>query len=115
VTLMLDVTLNALLIPRFGLTGAAAATTIALAAGATVAAIHVRSTLGAAPPVPTLVRITIGGAIVGSLSMLWPLTGIAMLVKCLALLGVFGLSLLALGEIRLREIPFARGSFSSRE
>ena len=111
VTLALDVALNAALIPRYGLAGAAAATTTALAAGAILAAIHARSTLRAPFPLATLLRVAAAGAVVTAASSLWPVAGPIVLVKGGVLTALFGAVLLLLREVGREDLARVREVF----
>ncbi len=97
-TLGAHFTLNTLIIPRFGLTGAAAATALALAIGAVMAGTYAARALGASFPAGTLLRAGLAAAALAALSPLWPATGIAVLVKCAGLALVFVMVLAALRE-----------------
>ena len=111
VTLVLDVALNAALIPRHGLAGAAAATTASLAAGAILAAAYARSALGARFPMATLVRVILAGAAVTAGSSLWPVSGPIVLVKGGVLTAIFGAVLVVLGEIGRDDVKRVRAVF----
>jgi O-antigen/teichoic acid export membrane protein len=95
VTLVIDIALNTLLIPPYGLTGAAAATALAVAAGTILAAVHVNRTLGAVFPLATLGRTLLAGLLVAGASTTWEAAGLLVIVKC-ALLGLLFLGLLVL-------------------
>jgi stage V sporulation protein B len=63
-TLTTSVALNALLIPRMGIAGAALGTTAAMAAGAAVGGVYLFAKFGALMPLKSAVRITLCAAIV---------------------------------------------------
>lgn len=107
-TLVLDVLLNVFLIPRFGLLGAAAATTTALSAGAILAAAHARSTLGVPFPFATLARVALAGAAVAGASHLWPVSGPIVLVKGGALTALFAGVLVLLREVGREDLERLR-------
>ncbi len=102
VTLVIDVILNSLLIPPYGLIGAAGATALALAAGALLAAVHVRRTLAVTFPVATLGRVLLAGALIAGVSTRWDVAGLLVLLKCAAL-GVLFLGFLVLFRELTRE------------
>jgi len=111
VTLLLDVALNAALIPRHGIAGAAAATSVALAIGAIASAVFVRSTLGVSFPVATLARVAIAGAAITEASSLWPVTGLIVLVKVGVLTALFGAALVLLREVGRDDLERVRAMF----
>ena len=111
VTLLLDVALNAALIPRHGIAGAAVATSAALAIGAIASAVFVRSTLGVSFPAATLARVAIAGAAITAASSLWPVTGLIVLVKGGVLTALFGAALLLLREVGREDLDHLRAIF----
>jgi O-antigen/teichoic acid export membrane protein len=102
-TLVLDVALNALLIPRYGLSGAAAGTSIALAIGATLAGIGARRWLGAGFPAVTAVRVLTAAGMTAAASASWSAAGAAALAECALLAALFAAILIASGEVSRRE------------
>jgi O-antigen/teichoic acid export membrane protein len=111
VTLAVDVALNALLIPRHGLLGAAAATCGALAIGAVLSAVVIRSILHASLPLTTLARVAIAAAATAAASSLWPVTGPVVLIKGGILTALFGGALLVLREIGREDFDRFRAIF----
>ena len=89
VTLIIDVILNSLLIPPYGLVGAASATALALTAGALLAAFHVRRTLRVEFPLATLGRVLIAGVLIAGVSTRWDAVGVLVLLKCAGLGALF--------------------------
>jgi O-antigen/teichoic acid export membrane protein len=111
VTLTLDVALNALLIPRFGLVGAASATSGALVIGAIVSTAVVRSILGVCFPFVTLARVAIAAAATAAASSFWPVTGPIVLVKGGVLTALFGAVLVLLREVGRDDLDRLRAIF----
>ena len=98
-TLAVSATLNVALIPRFGLAGAAAATSIAMAGGAVASAVVVWSRFGATAPPLSAARIAVAAGAVYAASLVVPMRGLAIAAE-FAAFGVVYLVLLAL----MREI-----------
>jgi len=120
-TLALDAALNAAFIPRWGMTGAAFATTSAMIVGAIGCAAYVRARFGASVPAATVARVAIAGAVVYTASILVPIGEIvanrggaplmakAAVVAQFAVLGVVYVGLLfALREVGSDEVRMAR-------
>jgi O-antigen/teichoic acid export membrane protein len=120
-TLALDAGLNAAFIPRWGMAGAALATTIAMTAGAVGCSVYVRARFGASARLATLLRVAIAAGVVYALSLVAPVGEIvagqgfaplvakAAVVVQFAVLGVVYIALLfALREIGGDEVRMAR-------
>jgi stage V sporulation protein B len=120
-TLAVDFGLNATFIPRWGLGGAAVATTLAMTAGAVGCAVYVRARYGATVPWATLLRVGIATAVVYAASLVLPAGEIAAregfgplvskvaVVAQFAVLGLVYLGLLfATREIGAEEARMAR-------
>jgi O-antigen/teichoic acid export membrane protein len=103
-TVAVDFALNTLLIPRYGLLGAASATAVALALGALLAGLYTRRLLGRAFPFATLFRVTLCAGVLAGISPYWPASGLAALAKCLALAFLYVALLLALREFDRRDL-----------
>lgn len=96
--------LNWLLIPRFGLEGAATASLITFAAGTLIAAFLVYHHIGAAPPLWTCLRCVAAGAIVYTIGLFWAAPGWLVVGK-LAVLGTLYLAVLfVLRELRKEDL-----------
>ncbi len=120
VTLAIDAGLNFVLVPRYGLVGAAVGTTIAMAVGAAAASVVVSSRFGAIVAPMTIVRVGIAAAAVYAIALAIPLDAlvaplggsilpkIAVAVEC-AILGVLYLGILiGVREIGRAEFQLAR-------
>jgi len=96
--------MNWLLIPQYGLVGAAGGTLLTMAGGAMVAFRLVREMMGIRLPLATCVRCGIAGLLIGIGAFYWPASDWMVAVK-LAVLGSGYLTLLLiLGELGRREI-----------
>jgi O-antigen/teichoic acid export membrane protein len=119
-TLALDAGLNVALIPRWGMAGAAIATTVAMTAGAAGCAAYVRVRFGASARVATVLRVAAAAAVVYAISLALPagevaarygfapLVAKAAVVVQFAVLGLVYVALLfALREIGRDEVRMA--------
>jgi stage V sporulation protein B len=98
---------NALWIPRFGVLGAAMASTVVLSLGALVFSAMVRAEFGYLLPWRTILRVGIGGSLVGLLAAVWPAGGITLIAKVAALGMVYLASLFLLRELKVHDLrPF---------
>jgi O-antigen/teichoic acid export membrane protein len=91
--------LNLFLIPRFGLSGAAAATTLSSLAGMIGAALVVQKKFGALLSGPSFVKILLSSAVFIIIPRLWPASGWSLILYALALFGFYLLLLILLKEI----------------
>ena len=96
--------LNLLLIPIYGLVGAAAGTLIVMASGSVVALFLMRQRLKVGLPVATCIRCGTAGVLIGIAAFVWPATGVVLIGKLLTLGGVYVGLLLFFGEVRRREM-----------
>lgn len=76
-TCALSAALNLALIPRFGLAGAAMATSIAMLVGAIACAVFVKTRYGGVVSIATLARVAAAGAVVYAISLMVPSDAIA--------------------------------------
>ncbi|MFO8090231.1 MAG: polysaccharide biosynthesis C-terminal domain-containing protein [Desulfatiglandaceae bacterium] len=102
--------LNFLLIPRYGISGAAAATLITMTIGVISLAPFICRLTGAALPFVTFLRCGISGGLVYPAARAWSVEG-WMLVPRLSLLGLaYLIILLFLGEVGRREMRSVAGA-----
>ncbi len=88
VTLVASAALNALLVPRLGLTGAGLATTLAMFIGAGVGSAYLLAKFAALIPPLSLLRIIACSAVVYALSFIYTPTSKVMIIVKLAALGL---------------------------
>ena len=109
VTLATSAALNAVLIPRMGLTGAGLATTLAMMTGAGIGVGYLFKRFGALMPAASLARIVAASAIVYGLSLVYAPASKAMIVLKLAALGLVYVALLiASREVGRDELQLIR-------
>jgi len=100
VALALSVVGNAAAVPRFGIVGAAGATTVAMAAGVGLAWLYLKRMANPAFPWKTLLRLALIAAAIYGLSFAWSPTGILPIIaKCLLIAAAFVAGLIVLGEL----------------
>ncbi|MBA5865694.1 MAG: oligosaccharide flippase family protein [Nitrospira sp. CR1.3] len=99
---------NYLLIPPFGASGAAAATVLCQAVGAVAAIGVVHRLWSIVPPIGTLWRSAVISALAYTLAMMWPTTGIMLLVKLASIAVGIVVAYLALREFTVDEITQTR-------
>lgn len=108
VLLFSGVVANFALIPSFGASGAAAATTICQVVGAVASVGVVYRLWSIVPPIGTLWRSVVISALAYTLAVMWPASGIVLLVKLACIGVVILLAYLALREFTAEEIAQAR-------
>ncbi len=91
--------LNILLIPRYGLEGAAMSTTVACGAALAASVIFLRRTVGPVLEVRTLLRILLAASFILPAGALWPYTGWISVPFALALGAIYLVLLRVLGEV----------------
>ena len=92
--------INALLIPRFGMIGAATASLVTFAVGALVGGLLVYRNLKIVPPVLSALRCVAAGAAVYALTVVWPAGGWLLIVKLTTLALLYVMLLFVLGELQ---------------
>jgi len=111
--LPLDFLLNLLLIPRFGLSGAAAATTLTSLAGVIGAALVVRKKFGALMSGASFLKILLSSAVFIVIPRLWPASGWSLILYALGLFGIYLLLLVLLREITRDDLNLLRNLWTS--
>jgi O-antigen/teichoic acid export membrane protein len=111
VVVALDAALNAALVPRMGIAGGALATTAAAGAGALASGLIVRRSTGFAMGLKPLLRIALASLVPAAFGLFVPAHGPGLVVVCLLATALYGLVLMALGEIKKEELT---GFFRSR-
>ena len=106
--LVLSYGLNYVFIPRYGMTGAAAASATAMGAGLCAAGIYLRARFGACLPFLSAARVGGAGAFLFVLSLLVPAAGIALVVKFAVLAAVYVGILAALRELGPADLERAK-------
>lgn len=102
-TLAASTALNALLIPQYGMTGAALGTTAAMFFGAATGSGYVFARFGALISGASVIRITLCAAVVYALSLVVPVSSRPLIVGKLASLGIVFVALLVLTKELGRE------------
>lgn len=103
-----------ILIPRIGGTGAALVTTFVAWLGALVSVYMVCRTWRVLPPVKSLLKSTLCSGIAFALAILWPVTGVMIVLKLAVIILIILLTFLLLGEFTASEIATARSMFKWR-
>jgi len=111
--LPLDFLLNLLLIPRFGLSGAAAATTLTSLAGVIGAALIVQKKFGALMSGASFLKILLSSAVFIVIPRLWPASGWSLILYALGLFGIYLLLLVLLREITRDDLNLLRNLWTS--
>jgi O-antigen/teichoic acid export membrane protein len=96
------------LVPAYGLAGAAWATTLTGAAGASLLGVYVGWRLGAIVPVATALRVTAASALLYVLASVWYVEGLWLIGQYTVFAGVYALLLLAFGEITRGDLNLVR-------
>jgi stage V sporulation protein B len=104
----LDVLLNLLLVPRLGLSGAAAATTLSSLAGMIGAALVVQKKFGVLMNGPSCLKILLGSLAFFIIPRLWPASGWTLLLYAFGLFGFYLLLLILLKEISRDDLTLLR-------
>ncbi len=102
---------NALLVPRMGILGAAAASVATFGVGAAMAAGMAYRLVRVLPPWRTALRCGVAGGAVLALGLVWPATGWRVVPKLAALAGVYAALLAALRELKRRDVRRLLDSF----
>ncbi len=103
-----------ILIPWIGGIGAAMVTTFVAWVGAFVFLYIVYRTWGVLPPVKSLLKSMLCSGIAFVLAILWPVTGLMIVLKLTAITSIILLTFLLLGEFTAGEIATARSIFKWR-
>jgi O-antigen/teichoic acid export membrane protein len=96
------------LVPRYGLRGAAWATTLTGAGGASFLVIYVGRRLGTVVPLATVARVIVASTPLYVLARVWEADGIWLIGQYIGLTGLYALLLVALGEITRGDLDLAR-------
>lgn len=102
---VLDVILNAILVPKLGTEGGALATSLALLGGVLTGSIWVYNRFNVLMPFISLVKILVAALIMGGVAWLLPAYGFYLFPAGLFLLAIYGVMLFILGEVKKSEIP----------
>jgi stage V sporulation protein B len=114
ITLIVDAILNALFIPAWGLTGAAAATLIAMSFGAVLGAVYVHLRFDARPAWLSIFRMASVAVIIFSTSHLFQAAGVIVLVKLTVQAMAFIVLLKVVKEIGAEEFDAIRRMLPKR-
>jgi len=107
-TLVSDVAMNYVLIPRFGLAGAATATTSSMMIGASLGAIYVRTQFGALVPPRSVLRIAVAALTAYGLTLAYAADGFGVVWFGILQTGVYFLILVVLREVGAEELRAVR-------
>jgi O-antigen/teichoic acid export membrane protein len=100
-----------MLVPRFGLIGAAAATTVLACLAASVAMLFIYRQFGVYPAPATLLHIAAITLIAYALSSLWQVSGVWIFLKLLVMTAIILICLYLLGVLTRQDLAFARSLF----
>jgi len=106
----LDAVLNLCLIPRFGLAGAAAGTTIACLAGLIAAALYVQKKFKGLMSFGIAVKILLSALLLYLVPRFWPMAGWRLVPCALVLFILYALLLIALKVVGREELGMARNA-----
>jgi stage V sporulation protein B len=106
--LPIDFLLNLLLVPRFGLSGAAAATTLTSLAGMIAAALVVQKEFGVLLSGPSFLKVLLSSFVFIVIPRLWPVSGWSLIPYGLGLFGFYLLLLILLREISRDDLDLFR-------
>lgn len=95
----IDVGLNLLLIPEYGLEGAATATTITCLIGLVISAIYVKKKFGMLMSGKSFSKILVGSSVLFIIPQFFIVSGLLFIVYAIVMFGVYFLILLALKEL----------------
>jgi O-antigen/teichoic acid export membrane protein len=100
-------------VPRFGATGAAAASTVLASLGAVAAMLVIYRQYGVRPGLATLLRIAAITVITYALSSAWQVSGLWIIPKLLAMTAVIVICLFLLSVLTRQDLAFIRSLFRS--
>jgi O-antigen/teichoic acid export membrane protein len=100
----IDAALNAALIPRMGLAGAALATTAAAGAGVLVSGLAVRRMYGFSMSLKPILRIALASLVPAGIGLAVPARGLRLVLVCALAAALYGLVLMAVGEVKKEEL-----------
>ena len=109
---MIDIILNIALIPRYQLVGAAFATTSAMLIGLIICATYVLVKFKTLVYIKSSLKILFAGLIIYFISAAYPIPGILLGLKYLALIFVYFSLLVCLKEFNKQDFQFLRGALS---
>jgi len=109
----LDFLLCYLLIPRYGMLGAAWATTVTSAFGLIAMWVPTALRFGDFVPIATLARVAIASFVLWLIAVFWSASGLILLVQYLLLGVVYILALIALGELKSSDWQVLRVTIGS--
>lgn len=107
--LVISYGLNYILIPRYEMSGAAAASSIAMAAALAGSWIYLRARFGACLPLLSTARVCAAGAAVYAVSSFFPVAGVAVIGKFAVLSVVYVAILFALRELGADDLKRVKG------
>ena len=111
--LPLDLLLNLLLIPRFGLSGAATATTLTCLVGVLVAGLLVQNKFGSLLSGHSFLKILLGSLPLYFVPRLWPVSGWSLVPYGFGLFGIYILLLIIFKEIQAKDLDLFRNLWLS--
>jgi stage V sporulation protein B len=111
--LPLDFLLNLLLVPRFGLSGAAAATTLTSLAGMIASALVVQRKFGVLMSGRSFLKILLSSFMFFIIPRLWPVYGWSLIPYALGLFGLYLFLLILLKEIGRDDLNLIRNLWTS--
>jgi len=111
ILLPLDVALNLFLVPRYGLAGAATATTLTFLAGSMVLGLYIYTRFKTLMNLSSSLKILFASSVIYALSLKLPFQGLWIIVEFILLFIVYAFILLILKEVSKKDIKMFRDVF----
>jgi O-antigen/teichoic acid export membrane protein len=112
ILLPLDIVLNLLLIPKYGLVGAATATTLTFFAGSVMLGIYIYSRFNTLMNVSSSLKILFASTVIYALSVILPFQGLWIILEFILLFILYAFILLIVKEISKEDIKIFRDIFT---
>ena len=113
ILLPLDVVLNLFLVPRYGLAGAATATTLTFMVGSTVLGLYIYTRFKTLMNLSSSLKILFASTVIYALSLKLPFQGLWIIVEFILLFIVYAVILLVLKEVSKKDVKVFRDIFMS--
>jgi O-antigen/teichoic acid export membrane protein len=112
ILLPLDIALNLFLIPRYGLVGAASATTLTFLSGCLMVGLYIYARFKTFMNVSSFLKIIFASAVIYVLSLNYPFHGLWVLLQYILLFILYAFILLILKELGKEDIKIFRDLFN---
>ena len=110
--LVVDIALNAVLVPIYGLTGAAFATTLSGIFGIVLSGTYVYRHFHILTNLRSIIRITVVSLVIYLFTRILPVSGMLLIAYYAGLLALYFILLFVFREIKEEDINVAKGLFS---